>query len=128
MKVYKFRGKRKDNNEWIYGDLLQPKTINNITEISDCNSIDGSRYEVDPKTISQFIGSYDQEGKEVYEGDIVTFISKTDRNIEAKGYINYRSILSAFRIECYCGSYAIDANIEKIKIIGNIYEPIIEED
>lgn len=50
----KFRGKRIDNGEWVYGDLLQPTEICDIYEIANCKSIDGTRYEVIPETIGQF--------------------------------------------------------------------------
>lgn len=50
----KFKGKRMDNGEWVYGDLLQPTEICDICEIANCESIDGTRYEVIPDTIGQF--------------------------------------------------------------------------
>lgn len=73
-RTIKFRGKRIDNGEWVYGDLLQPTELCYIYEISDCESIDGTRYEVIPETIGQFTGLYDNTKKEIYENDIVTGI------------------------------------------------------
>ena len=91
----KFRGKRIDNGEWVYGDLLQPTEICDIYEIANCESIDGTRYEVIPETIGQFTGLYDNTKKEIYEGDIVK-IEYTD--FKFKGVVKYDETYLAYVI------------------------------
>lgn len=116
----KFRGKRIDNGEWVYGDLLQPTEICDIYEIANCESIDGMRYEVIPETIGQFTGLYDKNGKEIWENDIVEI---TREGIYEKGIIIFKN--GCFFIkskENLLALYNCELNNYKVKVIGNITE------
>ena len=65
-----FRGRRLDTKEFTYGYLWAKNNCTVGRRILIMDSA-GNKYEVDQKTIGQFTGRTDKNGKEAYGGDIV---------------------------------------------------------
>lgn len=114
MREILFRGKRVNNGEWIYGDLLTPTDIMNVWEISE-NTGMGDRYDIDPETVGQYTGLTDKNGKKMFEGDIIK-----DR-FDDIGQIEYKPKYVAFIIQGWETGFAFWVK-KDIEVIGNIHD------
>jgi uncharacterized phage protein (TIGR01671 family) len=126
MREIKFRGKRVDNGEWVYGDLgfdgFRRPYIHNLDDGEQC-------FSVIPETVGQFTGLRDKNGREIYEGDIVDLGPLGDADVTMGTVIIEWSDKEAgfmlrplkIRHEGVDGQWT-GWSIENWEVIGNIYE------
>lgn len=131
MRTIKFRGKRLDNGEWVYGDLLKPHTgirIVNYDESEPYPSVrhtDFHYHNIDPDTIGQFTGLLDKNGKEIYEGDILMLGSSDAGICEVKWNESQLAFCIRFYYERNLGTRPLGAwarDGKNIAILGNIHD------
>jgi uncharacterized phage protein (TIGR01671 family) len=125
MREILFRGKRKNNGEWVYGGF----TLDAI----DCPRItvkDGEGLlfpEVIPETVGQYTGLTDKNSKKIFEGDVIEYFDDC-------GYIYTAPVVwggesyPAFDIEdeiFECANSIVellDDGDANVKVIGNIHD------
>ena len=85
MREIKFRGKRIDNGEWVYGNYIKVTPYEDNGGHRICSQDSWDMFEVDPETVGQFTDLKDKNGKEIYEGDILDHLAYADVVVFKKG-------------------------------------------
>jgi len=129
MREIEFRGKRIDNGEWVYGSYqADVMYTGKHTIIYSDNEGFYCEDEVDPKTVGQYTGPKDKNGKEIYEGDIVTcevnehgeIVTGIDEGTPITGQVVFEN--GAFVVLDEAGELLDFWMVCEIKVIGNIHE------
>lgn len=124
MRDIKFRGKRTDNGEWVYGVPTKDGRgemvmVENIFECEEYNCRGANCLYVDENTVGQYTGLKDKNVTKIFEGDIVKGFWRGKICIYQ---IDYYNGLTSFigRASMKITTFGYDS--EKIEVIGNIYD------
>ncbi|EQC0678203.1 YopX family protein [Listeria innocua] len=128
MREIEFRGKAIHPNSleqivgsWAYGGIFENKIITRNLDMDSHYHGFISEIEIDIKTIGQYTGLKDKNGKKIFEGDIVN-CKFFDRMVgDIAGVINFTDCVwavSDFKNKRLYQSIDVD----NIEIIGNIHE------
>lgn len=119
----KFKAKRLDNGEWVYGSLIRSTAgvkerayiVDNFSSMSDYSVVG-----IDPSTVCQFTGLKDCEGNEIWEGDIV------EREIYNlyKGFTKVKAVVKYMDGEfvAITGGVPYSLYFKYIKVVGNKFD------
>lgn len=135
MRTIKFRGRRIDNGEWVYGYFVG--TTDSVAIIIPFEKVN---YDVGyigdseccyclPETIGQFTGLFDKNGNEIYEGDILVWGENGYKSTPLIAMFKHGAFGYTY-IEDWFHSFAGNTNFTfnplntdiRFEIIGNIHD------
>lgn len=114
MREIKFRGYDKKENEMFYSSMYQDKTsmaygLGNF--LRECGDIED--------TLMQYTGFKDKNEVEIYEGDIIEYMTGQLKHIPTKHKVTWLKDEARFSFGCKANKQYMFYNTV---VIGNIYE------
>lgn len=134
---YLYRAKRIDNGEWVEGFLIFEKDrafiAHRVCEVMNSYSKTGEEYgfgnfiEVYPSTICQCTGLRDEDGKKIFEGDIVGYIDCTStENGYSEHYCRGRVVwdeeTASFQVTERLSAESYEVLDRGCNVLGNIFD------
>jgi len=150
MDRFKCRGRRVDNGEWVYGDLVRSttkiKTSDSDEPFSDCwiaprcdidinfilggseHSLHTKAFIVIPETVGQCTGLLDRKGKLIYEGDRVRYYWVAPIDHGGKEYEEFTIAWNGYKFKLQHDiewKYSVQdwiVQADSIEVIGTIHK------
>ena len=143
MRDILFRGKRVDNDEWVYGFLVE--ALNCVIDKNETFIIEqdatyftygefACAVEIKPETVGQFTGLCDKNGKKIFEGDIISAVT-LDTGKEQRAVIGFGNFIDENNNDEYIGFFikfdgikttitqlSMEECKNRIEVIGNKYD------
>lgn len=129
MREILFRGKRRDNGQWIEGFFVLAHDHNAPDEKTPHIAVDmpwgpcgccAEVFEVDPATVGQYTGKTDRNGVKMFEDDVIS-------DSHERCVIKWGEYECAFVTGDYYDNVLTNVDAECYEVIGNIHDnPEIE--
>lgn len=124
MREIKFRAKRQDRDEWVYGDLTHVQKICKAEDVERTGkrsmpAVRVGNYDVDESTIGQYTGVRDANDNKIFEGDI---LGADFRGNNYKYNVVFRDGAFCLRTDENITMPLKHLFIEDFTIVGNIHD------